>query len=434
MFAQLPVGLLFDMYGGRTVGTVGSILVTIGLTLESIPIFAAIQGTGSDTNWLVPVAALITDFGSILNSYAFTALVWHYPGNTNVILSLSTATYQVSALLPLLLRRVMEAYDINLGQAMLGFAAMVLVSAVVTWQVTPTQQQYYDMAQEVLGIPLPKPKVKFDLCTKLRQGWAAVRLDIKDHIWLGMGSVFCSTFANLYNSMSSGYGVHLFGTQAAGRSLANMQVETTAAVGMVLAPFIAKIADWLGLQRFGWVLSSFVAVPLMLFLVPAWWSAWVTTGGLCLFSTLYSLFMSRYFLHYAPPNRLGVYGGVFMMFNMLITLPFSWGAFFWMMSTPEGYDRYFLPYTSTAIVGLLFLTAFNIRFCRAHGGHGVPLMPHLLPEDEKELAMPFGVTTLDEAALMARLEPEEFWKRLANPDPESTNRLLKRVLTDKLGI
>eukprot|EP00928_Gymnodinium_smaydae_P023455 TRINITY_DN19355_c0_g1_i1.p1 TRINITY_DN19355_c0_g1~~TRINITY_DN19355_c0_g1_i1.p1 ORF type:complete len:737 (-),score=118.11 TRINITY_DN19355_c0_g1_i1:300-2510(-) len=427
----LPIGLIFDTYGGQTVGTLGAFIVAIGLSLESVAVFSAYNGTDSQTNWLVPVAAVVTDMGSTLNSYCFFGLVWHYPGSTTVILSLSTATYQVSALLPMIMKAAMDRFAINLGQAMLGFAGTVLLSSILTYHVTPSQQEYYDRANEVLGMPLPKPKKKLDICKKLSAGKTAVMLDIRDHSWLCLGFTFSLAFAGFYNSMSSAYGRHLFHSKEAGEHLANMQVVTTAAVGAACAPFIAKIADVLGLQLFAWLLTIFVAIPVSLFLIPSWWAAWATTAGLCLFSTLNQLFMSRYFLHYAPPNRLGVYSGVFTILVMMIMLPFSAGGYVWIMQSPKD-TRYIVPFLTMGVLGLIFLVAFNIRFCRVHDGRGVPKLPNMLPEDEMELVMPFGAMTLQEAADIVGLDKDDLFKRLADPDPETLKHLLSLVNIDKV--
>eukprot|EP00746_Dinoflagellata_sp_MGD_P032628 gnl/MRDRNA2_/MRDRNA2_177754_c0_seq1.p1 gnl/MRDRNA2_/MRDRNA2_177754_c0~~gnl/MRDRNA2_/MRDRNA2_177754_c0_seq1.p1 ORF type:complete len:346 (-),score=105.75 gnl/MRDRNA2_/MRDRNA2_177754_c0_seq1:701-1618(-) len=84
------------------------------------------------------------------------------------------------------------------------------------------------------------------------------------------------------------------------------------------------------------------------------------------------------------------------------------------------------------VLGCLFLIAFNIRFCIVHNGKGVPALPNMLPEDELELATPFGAMNLDEASNIVGLDKEVLFKRLADPDPTALMALLSMVNTEKL--
>jgi hypothetical protein len=431
MLSSLPVGLIFDIYGGRTVGTLGSVIVSFGLLLTSIPIFCAQWGLDAQSKWILPVAAMITDFGSILNSYCFISLIWHYPGSTTMILSLSTATYQISALLPEVLQLVMDTFGIGLGHAMLGFSALVMASVPVIYWVTPTQKDYYDRAKEALGVPLPKPKKSFELCSKLRNGWKAIYGDIHDHVCLCFGFTFGAIFAAVYNSMAFAYGRQLFGSNTAGIQLAAMQVQMTAVVGAICAPTMAKIFDFLGMQRFGWSLTLCLAPPLWLYLQPKGWAAWFTTIGLTLFTTLYTLFINRYLLYYAPPNRLGTYSGVFNLLLMFIVMPFSFGDYGWMLYAPSG-ERFFWPFLMPGLLGVILLVAFNVRFCIVHDGRGVPRYPRMLPEDEMELVAPFGAMTLDEAADIVGLDKNTLFRRLANPTAENMVELVAMIDLDKV--
>jgi hypothetical protein len=97
-YCFLPViGLFFDQWGARAVGTAGAAVCAFGLLLVWVSVQGAALGQDANTSAVFGLGVIVCDFGSMLNSFAFIGLIWHFPGRQALVLTLSNATYQVSA-------------------------------------------------------------------------------------------------------------------------------------------------------------------------------------------------------------------------------------------------------------------------------------------------------------------------------------------------
>eukprot|EP00913_Durusdinium_trenchii_P030813 g28858.t1 len=99
-----PIGLLYDRYGAMVVGTWGALICAVGLLFVTTSVWGGSNGMDAATSWLFILGVFTCDFGSMLNSFSFMGLIWHFPGRQTVVIALINATYQASALLPLLLQ------------------------------------------------------------------------------------------------------------------------------------------------------------------------------------------------------------------------------------------------------------------------------------------------------------------------------------------
>jgi len=108
------------------------------------------------------------------------------------------------------------------------------------------------------------------------------------------------------------------------------------------------------------------------------------------------------------------------------------GCYYWFMAMPSA-TRFFIPFLGSGLAGVVCLVAFNIRFCFAHDGNGVPKLPTLLPEDELEICVPFGASNLDEAADILGIDKAALLKRLADPDPCNYKALMGMVNLEKVA-
>lgn len=427
MVMQLPAGLLFDRYGGNWIGVFGARIVAAGILLVTMTVFSAQLGTDSLTSWVLPIGATIMEAGSTLNSFAFFSLVFHYPASPTVILSLAASTYQMSSVVPCMLQVLMDFTSIQFGYALLFLVLCVLVSAWALTKTLPTLDEYYTRAQAVLGVPVLKLDQTVSPVRRTYEAWLVVTTDMRDHMLLFAGVAFGASFTGLYTNMSFAYGKDLFASEDWGMYLADMQAGVSVVVVVVVGPVAGKLADLLGLHRFSILLTFCLATALAFFAVATWWAVWITmVSGTCYF-TLWQIFQSRYVLAYAPPNRLGAYACVFGLFMSVFILPFLVATYSLILIISDGPNAFFLPFLVTGILGLAGNVAFNVLFGFAHGGHGVPTLPHMLPEDELELSSIFGAIRLSEAAEIVRLSKEQLCKDLVDPSSQKCMELLGRI-------
>ena len=77
----------------------------MGLLMISGSVIGASSGYDAHTSYLFLFGTFTCDFGSLLNSFSFVGLIWHFPGKQTVVLALINATYQASAMLPMVAPR-----------------------------------------------------------------------------------------------------------------------------------------------------------------------------------------------------------------------------------------------------------------------------------------------------------------------------------------
>ena len=255
-------------------GVVGALFCAIGMLMVSGSVVGAAAGHDAQTSYLFLMGTFICDFGSLLNSFSFMGLIWHFPGKQTVVLSLINATYQASALLPMVVQAAMEQYHFTLSSIMFAWTGVVFATVYFCWLLTPSQAEYYQQAKKVLGMPLPKPPTELKPCEMMSRCIEVLQQHRQDH-WvsgftLSLGflvtqwypfpffsSRFPYTVTNpktgcpcchmpgsrglimplLYSSEAAPYGEVLFGHKADGEKLAEVNVLCTAILGSPEVPF-----------------------------------------------------------------------------------------------------------------------------------------------------------------------------------------------------
>eukprot|EP00434_Breviolum_minutum_P001387 symbB.v1.2.001219.t1/scaffold66.1/size357995/22 len=327
-----PIGLLYDRYGAMAVGTFGAFVCALGLCFVTAATWGAGAGVDQSTSWLFVVGVFTCDFGSMLNSFSFMGLIWHFPGSQTLVIALINATYQASALLPLLLQAGMDSSGQPLAAFMSVWSVVVFVTILGCYKLIPTQKEYYEQAKQVLGMPLPRPPRRHesvsnvDTCrgspSTIKTGAHSLRYCLG--IGLCASRILCLHDGTLVGKAP--YGEALFGHKEDGERLAELNVLCTSIVGLALGPFTGTIGDKFGLQVIVYLFVAIMGVATITMGLPSWPAQAICGGSMALFISLFTIFISRYLLMYSPPNRYGAVQGVYTLGVVLISTPWSMGG------------------------------------------------------------------------------------------------------------
>eukprot|EP00931_Biecheleriopsis_adriatica_P053533 TRINITY_DN31351_c0_g1_i1.p1 TRINITY_DN31351_c0_g1~~TRINITY_DN31351_c0_g1_i1.p1 ORF type:complete len:724 (+),score=150.18 TRINITY_DN31351_c0_g1_i1:53-2173(+) len=425
----MPIGLFYDRWGANLVGTVGAAVCSLGVFTVWISIIGAACGQDTATSSCFAIGVLICDFGSMLNSFSFMGLIWHFPGRQSLVLALIQATYQVSAFLPLAIQFAMDTFGFGFGNLVLVWLSTVLASIFVCRMLVPTQKEYYEQAKKELGMPLPRPPKEIKPCEMFYRAWTVLRLHTCDHAMCAVALSLGFALPSFYSSLIAPYGTQLFGHKADGDNLAKMFVIINGLVGGTLGPISGNLADRFGIQAF----ILFLAFILLVGFATVGWASWKAQMAcsvcLTLFNLLFTLFISRYMLQYSPPNRFGTVNGVYTLLVMLAFMPFLFLGMGITSSLPEGPDAYRYPMYVYGVTGGVGMLAYAVYY----RGHPPPDVPPLLPEDELELAKGFGCSSMEEVMEVTNIkERAKLVKLLAKTDADSMKALLHSIDTERM--
>ena len=78
-----------------------------------------------------------------------------------------------------------------------------------------------------------------------------------------------------------------------------------AGVGALLAPLTGRIADRFGFVYFAMLIATVAGATVVAFVFQSWPAQITATVGCVIVSSTITLLTSRYYLFYAPPNRMG---------------------------------------------------------------------------------------------------------------------------------
>eukprot|EP00929_Paragymnodinium_shiwhaense_P077912 TRINITY_DN40248_c0_g1_i1.p1 TRINITY_DN40248_c0_g1~~TRINITY_DN40248_c0_g1_i1.p1 ORF type:complete len:811 (-),score=121.92 TRINITY_DN40248_c0_g1_i1:268-2700(-) len=423
-FFFLPIGYLFDDYGGRTVGTLGAFLTTCGYLVVVASVLGAHMGLDETTAWLVFPAAVLTDFGSMMNSYSLYAMLFHMEGHSTFVISLSNSSVMAAAFLPRIIQYCMEALDVTLSWSILGIAVAASVSTWVCWQWTPDKQEFHVAAQRVLKMPMPKVHGNRNTCQKLADALRSFSVDTSLHITLCAFTALGSAFMYFYQSMSSPYGKALFGEDAED-TLSSISVLATGITGLTLGPFSGILADQFGVAWLAAASWICVAVPTALCRSETWTYQIVAVWFSATYGNLWLNLLQKHVLHYVPANRLGVAQGASIVVAMFFIIPpMLICSFFVGEDQDHGPERIGLPLScvggAASVIGLIVVPLYWWK--------GVPDSPVLLEQDKKDIAKAFGCTTLEQVSRVVGLPVGAVLKRMSRPqDSMALRDLFERI-------
>lgn len=430
LFSLLPIGLVFDRYGAHACAVSGAALVFAGLALLQVPVLGAQSGCDAWTAWLFPIGVMVTDMGSLLNSQCTLGLVWHFPRRQSFVISLGNASYQAASLLPMLLQFLMQSLDFSLSSALASYMAAVAIAACVCHVHTPVQAEFFAEAKRALGIPLPPPPKAIDCLGVLRRGNEVLWRRFRDHRWVIFASSLGICCGMNYSSLSGDYGSKLFGSPDDGEHLADLYAVMNAVVGGAIAPLGIIFIDSLGIMSLIITLVVMNAGTFAFIAQPSW----LAQAVVCFCSVgdmaVYLTFVTKYILIYAPPNRMGVVQGLLFAYALLFNAPIMLSFQQWMDMMPDGVERFSLPLFVASGLGLLGSSVYAVRSYLV----GFPELPELLPEDEIELAKPFGCRNLDEVCYVTHThDRHELLRALARGNVDAIRALVARVDADRMA-
>lgn len=266
------------------------------------------------------------------------------------------------------------------------------------------------------------------VCEMLKRAVEVLGQTKEEHIVSSIALAMGFALPGYYASMTAPYGEALFGHKEDGERLAELNVLCTSIVGLALAPFTGTIGDKFGLQTIIGLFVAIMGVATVTVGLPSWPAQALCGGSMALFLSLFTIFISRYLLMYAPPNRYGAVQGVYTFGVVLISTPWSLGGIAATAILPPGVNAYRIPMAVFGASGLLVLMIYAAYF----RSHPPPQVPPILPEDEAELAKGFGCTTLEEVMQVTNTSRHELLKKLSSSKPEDVRSLMRSIDTEKM--
>jgi len=418
-------GVMFDQYGGHTMGWMGAMLVCAGCAVMEIPLLGAQMGLDSSTYRLMFPAVMIMDIASMMNSFCILNFVYHFPGYEAFIISFVTAATQAASLLPVLLQFIMQWTGTTLSSAMAMYAVLAAVGGIACFVLVPRQAEYYEAARKNLGIPVSKSKVS--AWKMLKNANAVVRSGWKCHLLFVCAWSLSVNEASLYTSFSADFGRSLFkgSGSASAQALPRLVNLTTAIMACTVAPYIAYWAkgptSCLFLSR---VCAAFLAAHTILVSNPSWIGQVVSCLFCVTFSALSQIALTRYNMAFAVPSELGAVQGV-LFFYYGCSLTVLQGLTYMLMSfLPNDTEmRLVLLYQITGVIGAVSLTMWSGHMAEK----GLPA-PCMSPMAETQLVKPFGCKSIDDMLHIFHMNSrEELLMILSSAGTADLVRVLRQI-------
>lgn len=375
---QLACGGIFDQMGGRFCGAAGSILVAlsyigIAVTVHFVQI---LPNRNIMLSNMVMQFVAIADIGAWLNNFAMMGLLWQYPTQQKLVFAMMNAAYQVGSLHTCLAAWIMKTFHVSLPRLMIGWAVVQTATTVVLWKVTPGRDEYFAQAEKFLGMPLPR----FDrsLTDTAKAAWDILRMDGWHHTKLCWTSSLGQAYVCFYMSVVISFGRHLFGSDHAGRTLGELCALVNGVVSLAIAPMLGILGD-----RFGF--ASFVNLQfvfLVTFSCTYWVSSWPATvlaaSSVAAYTSINYMVAGSWFVHFSPPNRMGMVSGLWSFFSAVLWSLLSWLLTSWSQSLPDSIARFTRPLHFAAVLALTSSLLFCVSFARSSP---FPLRPRRSAQD-----------------------------------------------------
>ena len=448
-FFFLLGGLVFDALGGRSAAVLGCatnaggfvalalLFFVLGSQSSSMATTSISIGPTAETV-LFCLAVLLVDAGSLITNVSFFGFLWHLPRQQALILALSNSCINVSAFVPLVLRSILDGSDAWSLPAILGMYAAIIAGLALPlcWWSVPDIDEYRGRAMEVLGLPLPRRTIR-GMADAAKMISAAKRI-LARHAQLHWRTVAVGTMAwispFIYMTMADPMGEQIFAAHAEGRSssgerLATMFNQVNGVLGLILGPILGIVVDRCartddGILGLGCMILCCLAVIALLCPIAMWSVQLVDIICAVVCQIAFLLFLTRYAIIFAPPNRTGSVTGVFVCgLGLLSFVPIIGISIGIAMN-----GSYIRPQVIISSVGVVAWAAYLWFAKRADPW---PSSPELLPEDERDIAKNFGVGTIEDAAYVAGKSTREFRRLSASSDVMDQRDLIDTALSSE---
>jgi len=370
---------------------------------------------------------LLVDVGSMVTNISFYGFLWHLPRHQALVLSLSNCVLNVAAFVPLGLRGMLDGgHGRGLADVLFIYAAAImLVATPVCWYSVPSTEEYRFRAMEVLSLPIPARTVKglrgaVDL---VKKAWKILRQHAGLHCFTVIVGTLTWMAPFVYMTMTDPMAREVFGTAESGARLATIYNLCNGYLGLFVGPLLGVVVDRFrrpqsGVKLMGYIIVATLAVVAVLCPVPSWDLQLVSVSSSTINQISLSLFMVRYAIIFAPPDRVGSVTGLFvagvgfLSFVPIIALSLD-------IAVNGSYVR---PQRTICIIALAAWFAYIVYVRRASPW---PETPVLLPEDERKIARMYGVGSIEDAAYVSGKSVPAF-RRLSS----SSSVLDQRALLD----
>ncbi|KAL7527771.1 hypothetical protein ACHAXR_003893 [Thalassiosira sp. AJA248-18] len=418
----LVSGLLFDMIGGRYSAILGCTMLCIGITIISTLVHYLSENVSPIVETLTFIMGVILcDCGSVLVNVGFYGFIWHLPTRQALVLSLSNSCLSCASFIPLVLSAFMtwSGYSLSLSLRVYG-SVILCFSGTLCWMTVPSVEEYRSQALKVLGLPIPRRSVKGvkGAIKQLREGILVFREPIANFHKLSIGAcVLAYLPAFIWMSMAEPLGKEIFqsyeneviigeegGDDEQQPSLGVMFLKINTIIGLFVGPFCGVLVDLCqhpseGLVEIGILLSVCFAIVAPLVGVASWTIQTIVLVCVCTSQTLCYLYVARYAVVFAYPNRVGTVSGLLVAALGILTLP---GAL--ILSVGIALIGYIWPASIISAIGAIAWVRYVIYLKRTKP---FPKRPILLPVDELDIAKHFSVATIEDAAYVANMSPNE---------------------------
>eukprot|EP00931_Biecheleriopsis_adriatica_P010294 TRINITY_DN111382_c0_g1_i1.p1 TRINITY_DN111382_c0_g1~~TRINITY_DN111382_c0_g1_i1.p1 ORF type:complete len:710 (-),score=134.03 TRINITY_DN111382_c0_g1_i1:44-2173(-) len=429
----LPIGVAFDRYGGRAIGVAGGVITCLGTFSLMLVVLGSTHGYDTLASKFLLPALCATDMGSLMNSYAALSFMFHFPDHQALIIALMNATYSIGAVNANAVQLFMRWSRSDLSGGMVLVLSAEIIATVGCSVTVPSHAEYLAKAKEALGMPLPKPKTT-SICSTLRNSVRVLQEHWHTHVMAVLALGFSISAAMMYSSLAGEYAKVLFRDASMTGDLPAVITSATTIIGGIASPalcfVIGKLSDETQLMLFVFTWSQVLAASTV---SAASWNAQVVSScSSALVQAFAGIFFTKYASHYASPAAFATVAGVLMVSAMVPIL----GGVVLFYAMGGGADAGMVQgMTALSAIGAGSMGMFNLHLTRT----GLPDMPVVLPEDEAEMAEPFGCKTLDEVVEVLHMESRQaLLKELSRNDvnvlPELLSRIDFTLMEAKLGL
>ena len=373
------------------------------------------------------LGVLLVDIGSTVTNISFYGFLWHLPRQQALVLSLSNCVLNVAAFVPLGLRGLLnDGQGRSLAEVLSIYAAVILLVAMpLCWYSVPSTEEYRRRAMEVLSLPIPARSVKgmrgaVDL---VKKAWKILRQNTGLHSFTAIVGTLTWMAPFVYMTMTDPMAREVFGTAESGERLATIYNLTNGYLGLFVGPLLGIVVDRFrrpqrGAELMGCIIVATLAVVAALCPVPSWDLQIASVSSAVINQISMMLFMVRYAIIFAPPDRVGSVTGLLIAgLGVLSFVPII------AMSLDIAINgSYVRPQQTICVIALAAWIAYFVFVKRASPW---PETPELLPEDERKLAKMYGVGSIEDAAYVTGKSVREF-RRMSS----SSNVFDQRALLD----
>lgn len=246
--------------------------------------------------------------------------------------------------------------------------------------VVPSQTEYYTEAERVLGMQLSRPDGDATFSDRVKAAWTVLRMDSLPHSEMCVAVSFGAAFTRFHLSVAVPLAQDLFGSADAGRQIGVWVAALNCTLSIAIGLLLGVCGD-----RFGFgIFVKLQLLGLVICLGTCWTRSWVAAvtavaSNIGYTSVEYMVSGIAWFIHFSPPNRIGMVTSVFNLFStvMLLILQILMTSASQMM--PEGLSRYVEPLVVSGLLACGTAGYFCIRFITVNP---FPATQRLLQRDD----------------------------------------------------